>query len=206
MEPTESLVPTREAVRGWSEQQRAEVARMLDEFATFPLAPPRSPRQRKLVLIVGTVGAIGMLPWLVYLSLTLPANYSVGAWRSVWVGFDLALLVLFAATAASVWLRRQIAAFAMVATATLLLCDAWFDTSLSWGAPEHWSSIGSALIEVPVAVLLASSAATLMRRTCTVVGQLRGRDPGPVSLWKEPMLHRPSPLPLPLPDGVRTQP
>jgi len=184
MDPTESLVPTREAVRGWSEQQRAEVARMLDEFVTPPLAPRRPPRRRRLVLMVGTVGAIGMLPWLVYLSLTLPANYSVGAWRTVWVGFDIALLVSFAAT--------------------LLLCDAWFDTSLSWGAPEHWSSIGSALIEVSVAVLLASSAATLMRRTCTVVGQLRGRDPGPVSLWKEPMLHRPSPSPSP--DGVRTQP
>jgi len=195
MEQTESLVPTRETVRGWSEQQRAEVARMLDELSTLSLAPRRSPRRRRLVLMVGTVGALGMLPWLVYLSITLPASYSVGAWRTVWVGFDVALFLLFTATAASVWLRRQIAAFAMVATATVLICDAWFDTSLSWGAHEHWSSIGSALIEVPVAVLLASSATTLMRRTCTLVSQLRGQDPTPVSLWKQPMLHRPSPVP-----------
>jgi hypothetical protein len=129
-----------------------------------------------------------MLPWLVYLSVTLPAHSSGGAWRTVWVGFDVALLASFAATAVSVWLRRQIAAFAMVTTATLLTCDAWFDICLSWGTSEHWGSIASACVELPVAVLLGTSAARVMRRSCTLIDQLRGQDPTPVALWRQPMI------------------
>lgn len=192
MRATESQVPTHEDVRGWSVQQRADVARLLDEFLTPSPAARRSPGRRRLVLTVGAIGAMFMLPWLVYLSATLPAHSSGGAWRTVWVGFDVALLASFAATAVSVWLRRQIAAFAMVTTATLLICDAWFDICLSWGTSEHWGSIASAGVELPVAVLLGTSAARVMRRSCTLIDQLRGRDPTPVALWKQPMIHVPS--------------
>ena len=40
-----------------------------------------------------------------------------------------------------------------------------------------------------VAILLATSAALLMRRSFTVIAQLRRQDPTPVPLWRQPMIH-----------------
>lgn len=182
-------LPTRDEVSGWSAQQRAVVARLLAESIDQPSTVGRSPRRRKLVLTVGVVGVLFLLPWLVFLSVTLPAQSSGGAWRTAWVGFDVALVAAFVATVLTVWLRRQIAAFALVVTATLLTCDAWFDVCLSWGTADQWSSVAAAVVELPVAFLLASSAALLMRRSFSVIAQLRGQDPAPVPLWRQPMIH-----------------
>jgi len=191
---TGKSLPTRDDVHGWSPQQRAGVARLLAESVDQP--PAAGPRgRRRAVLAVGGVGAVFLLPWLIYLSVTLPATSSGGAWRTVWVGFDAALAAAFVATVLAVWLRRQVALIALTITSTLLMCDAWFDVCLSWGTDEHWGSIATALVELPVAILLATSAARLMRRSFTVIAQLRGQDPAPVPLWKQPMIHfAPTPL------------
>lgn len=185
----EASVPTRDDVRGWSAQQRATVARLLAESIDQSPATMRSPGRRRLVLTVGGVGALFLLPWLAFLSATLPATSSGGAWRTVWVGFDIALVAAFVATVLTVWLRRQIAVIALVITSTLLTCDVWFDICLSWGTTELWGSVAAALVELPVAMLLATSAALLMRRSFTVIAQLRGQDPTPVPLWRQPMIH-----------------
>ena len=89
----------------------------------------------------------------------------------------------------TVWLRRQVAVIALVVTSTLLLCDLWFDVCLSWGTAEHWSSVAAALVELPVANLLATSAGLLMRRSFTVIARLRGQDETAVPLWRQPMIH-----------------
>jgi hypothetical protein len=191
----QASMPTRDDVRGWSAQQRATVARLLAE--SIDQSPPtmRSPGRRKLVLAVGGVGALFLLPWLAFLSATLPSTSSGGAWRTVWVGFDVALVAAFVATVLTIWLRRQVAVIALVITSTLVTCDVWFDVCLSWGTAEHWGSIAAALVELPVAILLATSAALLMRRSFTVIAQLRGQDPTPGPLWKQPMIHfAPTPL------------
>ena len=60
---------------------------------------------------------------------------------------------------------------------------------LSWGTPGHWGSVAAAVVELPVAILLASSAALSMRRSFTFISQLRGQDPTPVPLWRQPMTH-----------------
>ena len=182
-------MPTRADVRGWSAQQRASLARLLAESIDQAPATRRSPGRRKLVLTVGGLGASFLLPWLVFLSATLATTSSGGAWRTVWVGFDIALVAALVATVLTVWLRRQVAVIALVITSTLLTCDVWFDVCLSWGTAEHWGSIATALVELPVAILLATSAALLMRRSFTVIAQLRGQDPTPVPLWRQPMIH-----------------
>ena len=187
MSEKDLALPTHDEVRGWSAQQRASVAQLLAECIDQRPATMGSPGRRKLVLTVGGVGALFLLPWLVYLSATLPARSSGGAWRAVWVGFDVALAAAFVATVLTVWFRRQVAVIALVVTSTLLTCDVWFDVCLSWGTAEPWSSIAAAIVELPVAVLLASSAALSMRRSFTVIAQLRGQDPTPVSLWRQPI-------------------
>ena len=52
------------------------------------------------------------------------------AGAGAWVGFDLALLVAFAATGWAAWRRRQVLIICLVVLATLLCCDAWFDVVL----------------------------------------------------------------------------
>ena len=83
---------------GWSAEQRATVARLLAESIDPSPATMRSPVRRNLVLTVGGVGVVVLLPWLVFLSATLPATSDGGAWRIAWVGFDIALVAAFAAT------------------------------------------------------------------------------------------------------------
>ena len=195
MSETEASMPTRDDVHGWSAQQRASVARLLAESIDQPPATMRSPGRRRLVLAVGEVGALFLLPWLVFLSATLPATSSGGAWRTVWVGFDVALVAAFVATVLTVWLLRQVAVIALVITSTLLTCYVWFDVCLSWGTAEHWGSVAAALVELPVAILLATSAAVLMRRSLTVIAQLRGLDPTALPLWRQPMIHFAPPRP-----------
>ena len=56
--------------------------RPLDEVHPPPIA--RRMRRNRLTLMVG--GAIGLIPWIVYLGFTLPANYVAQNWPATWVG------------------------------------------------------------------------------------------------------------------------
>jgi len=91
----------------------------------------------------------------------------------------LALALCLAATGWWILLRRQLAMFGLVAAATLLLCDAWFDVCLAWNTSDQKWAIVNAFVEVPLAVFLAASAL----RTLCVPGRLRvtasGAAPAP---------------------------
>jgi DNA-binding transcriptional ArsR family regulator len=102
------------------------------------------------------VGAAVLLPpWIVYLAVSLPDQHDSEQWKLVWVGFDIALLGCLVAAG---WLgvrRRRRAVPVLVATATLMLCDAWFDVTLGWHSPDWWTSVLMAgVVEVPLAVFL----------------------------------------------------
>jgi hypothetical protein len=78
------------------------------------------------------------------------------------------------------WHKRQFVVIANVFTATLLLCDAWFDISLDWGTPDETASILSAVFaEVPLAVYLFYAALRILRMTIRSALVLIGH-PGPV--------------------------
>ena len=84
-----------------------------------------------------TGGAVFMIPWIVYLSFTLPENYTVRDWPLTWLGFDSLLVVFMAATAILTWLHRQVLVLPAFTTGILLLCDAWFDVTTA--SPERIS-------------------------------------------------------------------
>jgi hypothetical protein len=110
--------------------------------------------RRALLVFVGT-GAACLLPWTVYLALTLPDRHGSNSWKLAWVGFDTGLLLLFAAATVLGLRRRRAAVPLLVATAALLCADAWFDVVLDWDEPDRWVSVAMALLlELPVAVLL----------------------------------------------------
>ncbi|WP_433447085.1 hypothetical protein ACQPXS_04375 [Streptomyces sp. CA-142005] len=102
---------------------------------------------------------------------TAPAGTSAGAFSLdsamlpvVWVGFDVMLLVSPAGAGVAVWLRRQAVVPLSYVAATLLICDAWFDVSLSWGRADVWGSAATAvLVELPLAVLLIVRARRVLK-------------------------------------------
>jgi hypothetical protein len=179
-------VPGRADVQRWSVEERAQVARVLDEFVDRPPRGTRTPRQRVLLLVVTCVGAVLLLPWIAYLAASLPRSHSVRAWNVAWVGFDVLLAVCFGITGWWLLQRRQVAILGLSVTATLLLCDAWFDVSLGWGSSEQlWAIVSAALLELPIAALMVASALRILKRSSVVVAQLRGQLNPPVSIWKQ---------------------
>ena len=76
------------------------------------------------------------------------------------------LFLAFAATAWAAWRRRQVLILCLVVLATLLCCDAWFDTTLDWGTPGFIDSLTLALVvELPLAVVAMIGARRLLRLT-----------------------------------------
>ncbi|MET9912985.1 hypothetical protein ABZZ74_40505 [Streptomyces sp. NPDC006476] len=115
----------------------------------------RARRHRRHTLELLTVCAVALVPWTVLLAATLPSGYQVHHWRVTWVGFDVLLVVAMASTALLGRLRHRAVIVAALATALLLICDAWFDVSLAFGTPEIWLSAALAVFaELPLAFYL----------------------------------------------------
>jgi hypothetical protein len=130
-----------------------------------------------------------MIAWTVILVRTLPAHYLAGQWRVAWTGFDLALVVMLAAMAWAIWRRRQVALLIMVITATLLLCDAWFDITLSWGGSEEWTSVLTAFgCEIPLAVVMLLRVRSVIVQTAVFVALRAGIAVEPRTLRSIPLL------------------
>src|SRR4051794_10115985 len=100
------------------------------------LDDPHVRHRRQLFLTIVTVGCLVMIPWIGYLANVLPEHHPQAQWRVAWVGFDVGLTVSLLVTALAAWLKRQIVIVAAICTATLLVCDAWFDVALDWGTPD----------------------------------------------------------------------
>jgi len=106
----------------------------------------RLDHDRRILLTVLAGVVVLLVPWTVYLAHTLPDRYDTGRWRAVWVGFDVALLLCFAAGA---WLglrRRRAAVPLLSATAALLCYDEWFDVVLGWTSSERWTNVALAVL------------------------------------------------------------
>jgi hypothetical protein len=68
-------------------------------------AAPSRPRWRqRLPGLALLVSGVGMVPWLTYLAIALPARASVTHWSAAWVGLDIMEAVGLAATG---WLVRR---------------------------------------------------------------------------------------------------
>jgi hypothetical protein len=176
-------------LRRLTPDERRQLARTLAVIdRPHPLIDPRLRRRRRFGLLFMTACCIGLAAWIAILILELPGRYTSSDWRSVWVGLDIAELAGFAATAWAAWNQRQILIFFMIITGTLLVCDAWFDLALDYGSRGFTTSLVSALVaELPLALLLFTSARRLVRVTIHTMMQLSGVD-GPVPpLWRIPL-------------------
>lgn len=150
---------------------------MLSEFPS-----PHDPHVRHLrhlFLAVVTGSFLFLIPWIGYLSVTLPDHHEVSQWRFAWVGFDGALIAALGVTALCAWRRLQIFIPWAVITATLLCCDAWFDVVLDWNGGLSAAVLSAVCAELPLAALLVYVARKMIRLT-VIIAWHRGGRPEPV--------------------------
>ncbi|MEE6178774.1 hypothetical protein [Mycobacterium sp. 050134] len=164
-------------------QRRALIAR-LEQPVHEVVDPVFLARVRRVRLGLMGGGSAVMIPWLGYLSTTLPENYVVHNWPLTWMGYDVLLVVFMVATAVFGYLRRQVLIPAAFTTGVLLICDAWFDL-MTAGPRDVWLSVATAvLVELPLAAFMIVSALRLMRLTMERFWLL---NPG-MRLWELPLL------------------
>jgi hypothetical protein len=141
-------------------------------------------RARRNRVALMAICAAFLVPWIIYLEVSLPKHYIARHWVLTWVGFDVVLGVLFISTAVLGALRRELVALTAFASGVLLLCDAWFDITTSNAHDRPISILAAAVAEVPVAFVLIASALRLVRVTARRVYALGPHEP----LWRAPLL------------------
>jgi hypothetical protein len=150
-------------------------------------------RGRRLGAVVSVAACTVLACWIIVLILSLHRSFHAQHWKGAWVGFDLLLLLAFAATGWAFWRGRQIVIACLLVTATLLCCDAWFDVLLDLGNSGVWGSVASAvLVELPMAFLLFNAARRLIRLSALVAliesGEMAGYPDSTLPpLWKIPL-------------------
>jgi hypothetical protein len=147
-------------------------------------APPIVPRVRRWLAPLFFSAGLGLVPWTLYLFATLPSRHlQAGYYDLAWGGFDLALATLFVATGVGLLGRRLWVQSTATATATMLLCDAWFDVLSSRPGQERLTAVVLAFAaELPTAVVClmiarhVEEAAERAQRYALIARRLRRRD------------------------------
>ncbi|MBW8801203.1 MAG: hypothetical protein JF597_48940 [Streptomyces sp.] len=133
----------------------------LHEEAEEP-RPARGMRRAGWLLVAC---GLALLPWLYMLATGLPATATAAHWPVAWVGLDAleALGLIATGLLAARGDRRH--ALAAAATATLLVVDAWFDTTTAAPGGDFATAVAMALgAELPLAALCGRLALRALSR------------------------------------------
>jgi hypothetical protein len=166
-----------------AEQRRDLIRRLSLVPADIRTSQRRSVGRREVEIIILVISAVVLVPWIAYLAVTLPRVYVTHNWDEAWVGFDILLLLLIAATAVLGILRRQMVMLTGFATGVLLICDAWFDWMTSNRADVGWATLTALFVELPLAALLIIESCRLLRIVPARWGVLTDR----VHAWDVPI-------------------
>ncbi len=148
-------------------------------------------RKWRTALMLLCVAAL--IPWTVYLAVTLPNHYVARNWVLTWVGFDILLLTMLTLTALAGWKRRQLVFPTAFVSGVLLICDSWFDVMTSQRGSDLTQALLSAfLLELPLAFVLIAGPLRLMRYVAVRHGLIHPQ----MHLWRMPI-----PIPDLYPDG-----
>lgn len=97
---------------------------------------------------------IGIIPWIVYLGLTLPDKQHTDHYAMAWLGFDSAMCLVIAALGWCAIKRKQATGIVAAVAATLLIVDAWFDVVTSEDSKAFMLALVTALCaELPLAII-----------------------------------------------------
>ena len=111
---------------------------------------------RGRLLVPGILGlvALGLLPWTLWLSMTLPSRHLAEHWDLAWGGFDFFLSATLVTTAVALARKHRLAQGAAMAAGALLVADAWFDvTTAKPGRDLTTAILLAAFAELPLAGL-----------------------------------------------------
>ena len=129
-------------------------------------------RSRRAALAYMVMG-VALVPWTVYLAVTLPKREIDTHYRGAWVGFDILLVVAIVLTAYYAFRMDDRVQLPAMATATLLVVDAWFDVSTAGGGRSTLEALAMALfVEIPAALF----SLLLARQVNRQVDQLAEHD------------------------------
>jgi hypothetical protein len=112
--------------------------------------------ESRLIRWVGPTFAlfsVVMVPWVVYIGMSLPSRQLSPNYDLAWAGFDVLLAAGLASSAYFALRRSRYLSASAAATATVLIVDAWFDCMTTPGS-ERWRSIAFCLlVELPLAAV-----------------------------------------------------
>ena len=171
-------------IAAMSPAERRELIQRLERPLSELLPVGVAHRIRWGWLGIMTGGTLVLIPWIVYLAFALPDDYLVHDWTATWVGFDLVLLALMAATVVFGMLRRQVMLLTAFATGTLLICDAWFDLMTAGPRDFQMAEFTAAMCDLPLAAILITGTLRLFRFTAIRMWLLEPKTP----LWQLPLL------------------
>lgn len=139
---------------------------------------------RRLTPAVLIGAGLFLVPWTLWLTMTLPARHQAQHWAIAWAGFDVALTAAITATGVGAWRRSCWIERPALIAATLLLCDAWFDVLTSKAGGEQTEAFFEAFSgELPLAAVcfwVAFNCELFFRRTDRIRTSIR-----------RPQFHRP---------------
>jgi len=105
------------------------------------------------VALIYAVGAVVVVGWAAHLGISLPDVNMARHWNVAWVGFDAMIVSALSWTAWRAWHRDRRVVVPAVATATLLVVDAWMDISTATRGDLWQSILLAACLELPLAAL-----------------------------------------------------
>jgi hypothetical protein len=178
------MILSDEQIAGLTPAQRRELIRRLERPVGEVVPHGFLALFRRAHLGAMTGGAVCMIPWIVYLSFTLPETYTVRDWPLLWIGFDSVLVFFMAMTAVLAWRRRELLVLSAFTTGVLLICDAWFDVMTSGPQDLRAAVLTAVLGGIPLAVLLIAGTWSLLRLNAYRLWLLQ---PGE-SLWRLPLM------------------
>lgn len=97
---------------------------------------------------------IGIIPWIVYLAMTLPPRQRAVDYDIAWVGYDAAMCLVLAALAYCALRRKPATGPIAAVAATMLVVDAWFDVITTEDHRQFvYAIISAACAEIPLAII-----------------------------------------------------
>jgi hypothetical protein len=136
---------------------------------------------------------IGMLPWIVYLGMTLPRKARADHYDLAWIGFDCGMWLVLAALALAALRRHPATGPVAAVAATMLVVDAWFDVVTTANDAQFVVALILALTaELPLAVICAWTAVNAERIRARAYRRLRLRWERAIVLVRETLADRAS--------------
>jgi hypothetical protein len=150
------------------------VAEMQAALNLIP-AKPQLPLPRWLAPLA-LCCVLGIIPWIVYLALTLPSDQRTDDYDVAWVGFDCMMCLVLAFLAYCALKRKPATELAAAVAATMLLVDAWFDVVTTRPGTQLMFAVLSAVFaEIPLAIICGWVAVNAERVRARAYRRLRLR-------------------------------